>query len=117
MPYRLHVFYDDEVDFQIFLHPLWQACLDAARVARSRERPSPGPAGQDSSFQWAGSIDCSGRVTMQRELELVPQCTWQQSWSTWLPRSWSWLATLPGTTRSLASSPGTYSLPSGTTRS
>merc|ERR1719234_936811 len=115
MPYRLHVFYDDEVDFEIFLHPLWQACLDAARVARSREKPSPDPAGQDSSFQWAGSTDCSGRATMQSELE--PQSTWQQSWSTWLLRSWSWLATLPGTTRSPASSQGIYNLPSGMTRS
>ena len=50
---------------------------------------------------------------MPRELELVLLSTWQQSWSTWLPRSWSWLVTLPGTTRSLASSQGTSSSLSG----
>ena len=50
---------------------------------------------------------------MQKGLELVLQCTWQQSWSTWLQRSWSWPGTLPGTTRSRASSRGIFSLPSG----
>ena len=50
---------------------------------------------------------------MPRELELVLQSTWQQLWSTWLLRSWSWLVTLPETTRSLASSQGTSSLLSG----
>merc|ERR1712037_785056 len=82
----------------------------------TRERPSPAPVGQDFSSQWVGSTDCSGKATMPRELELVLQSTWQQSWSTWLLRSWSWLVTLPETTRSLASSQGTSSLLSGTTR-
>ena len=50
---------------------------------------------------------------MPRGLELVLQSTWQQLWSTWLLRSWSWLATLQGTTRSPASSQGTYNLPLG----
>ena len=53
---------------------------------------------------------------MPRESELVRQSTWQQSWSTWLPRSWNWLATLPGITRSLASSPVIFNLPSGSLR-
>merc|ERR1719500_1573653 len=92
-------------------------CLDVGKVARLRERPSRAPVGQDFSSQWAGSIDCSGKATMRRELALVLQFTWQQSWSTWLLRSWSWLVTLPGTTRSLASFQGTSSLLSGTTRS
>merc|ERR1712210_347669 len=95
---------------------LWQRCLDVEKAARLRERPSLAPAGQDFSSQWVGSTDCSGKATMPRELELVLQSTWQQSWSTWLPRSWSWLVMLPGTTRSLASSQGTSSSLSGTGR-
>jgi len=91
-------------------------CLDVEKVARLRERPSRAPVGQGFSSQWAGSTDCSGKATMRRELVLVLQSTWQQSWSTWLPRSWSWLVTLPGTTRSLASSPDTSNWPSGTTK-
>merc|ERR1719184_216194 len=100
-----------------FLHPRQQICLDVVKAARSRERPSLAPAGQDFSFLWAGSTDCSERATTLRGLELVLQCTWQQSWSTWLQRSWSWLATLPGITRSPASSQGIFNLPSGMTRS
>merc|ERR1712105_67252 len=84
-----------------------------ARVARPRERQSLAPAEQGSNFLLAGSTGYSGRVTMPRGLELVRQCTWQQSWSIWPPRSWSWLAMLPGTIRSLASSQGISSLPSG----
>ena len=61
-----------------------------------------------------GFITCrAGRVIMPRGSELVLQSTWQQSWSIWLPRSWSWLATLLGTTRNPASSLGIFSLPSG----
>ena len=55
----------------------------------------------------------SGRATMLSELGQELLSTWQQWWSTWLLRSWSWLAMLPETTRSLVSSRGTYSLLSG----
>ena len=50
---------------------------------------------------------------MQRELALVRQSTWRQSWNTWRLRSWSWLVTLPGTTRSLALFHDIFSWPSG----
>merc|ERR1712055_960138 len=88
-------------------------CLDVEKVARSREKPSPVPAEQAFSSQWAGSTGCSGRAIMPRELELVRQFTWLQLWSIWPLRSWSLLAMLPGTTRNLASSQGIFSLLSG----
>jgi len=103
--------------FRFIYTPSWQPCLDVERVARLRARQSLAPVGQDSSFQWAGSTDCSGRAIMPRELVLVHQCTWLQSWNILLPRSWNWLVTLQGTTRSLASSRGICSSPSGMMKS
>ena len=55
----------------------------------------------------------AGRETMPKELGLGHLSTWLRSWSTWLLRSWSLLATLPGTTRSPGSSQGTSSWRSG----
>merc|ERR1712223_1885959 len=80
-------------------------CLDVAREARSRE--SPGPAVLDSSSPWDVSTVSSARETTPRGWELVPPSTWPPSWSTWLLRSSSWLATLPVTTRRPGSSPVT----------
>ena len=44
------------------------SCPEEEREARSRERQSPGPAGLGFSSPWAGSIDCSGGVAVERDV-------------------------------------------------
>eukprot|EP00092_Neocalanus_flemingeri_P036623 GFUD01039876.1.p1 GENE.GFUD01039876.1~~GFUD01039876.1.p1 ORF type:complete len:122 (+),score=13.18 GFUD01039876.1:57-422(+) len=56
------------------------------------------------------------RVGLPTESLLLTFASDQLSWSTWQPRSWSWLVTQPETIRSRESSLGTCSWRSGMTR-
>jgi len=69
------------------------------RPKQPHPRQSPSLQGLVSSSQSAESADSSDTPTTLRELELEPLSISQPSWSTWLLRFWSWLATRPRTTR------------------
>ena len=85
------------------------------------EKPEPRPSLAHPvlvcSFQSVGFIAFFARETMPRGLGLGHQSTWPQSWSTWQPKSWNWLAMLPGITRSHVSSHAIFSWQCATTKS
>merc|ERR1711953_29153 len=92
-------------------------CQDEEKEAKLRERQSPDPVVLDFNSLLDASTGFFVKETMLSVLELVPQFTLLQSWSTWLLRSLSWQAMLPVTTRRPESSHVTYNWPSGTMKS
>ena len=92
-------------------------CPAEVKEARAGPRRFQDQGGLDFNSQLDVFTRTSRRVDMAEGSVLELLSTSPPSWSTLLPRSWSWLATPPGTIRRSGSTPGTSPWPSGTTTS
>ena len=105
----------DRLSLQFLL--IYRKCQVVERGPNLEARQGLVPAAPVCSSPSAESTVSFAAATTPAVSEQVPPCTWLPSWSTCLPRSWSWQATPRETTRRAGSTPAIFSWLSATTRS